>query len=324
MTTAVDIFAGMGGWSTGAVRTGIEVVAAINHDAVAIAAHNLAHPTTRHYEQDVSNFPWAALTGIDVVLASPSCKDDTPASQPSKRGTGGNGQVNTQLVLEQRERDRNTAWSTIEAIATIKPRLALIENVQEFYIREDFNAWRSALSALGYHVRCHTINAWKYGAVVDRPRAVITAMRDRPVELHEFWWAGVKKGMRDCLDYESDPRCRWRPVDSKPERLRNLIRTKQAESRMSFGILNNVGDGVRMRHLDELAPSFTTQTGTQLMLVDHDRVRILNPLELTRMMGWLDGEIEHALPRQRKVAARLIGNAISPAMTEGVLETCRL
>lgn len=197
--------------------------------------------------------------------------------------------------------------------------MVLVENVVQFYRRHDFPAWRLALQGLGYEVREHTINAQDYGAAVDRPRAVITAARGEAIELAAEWLPNGRLTMNDCLDLDEWEGNRWAPISSKPEKTRRLIRTKQRESRMTRGILNNVGDGVRMRSLDESAPSFTTQTGTQLMLVDGDRVRILNPLELTRMMGWFDREVQLALPPQRKLAAKLIGNAISPAMTEGVI-----
>ena len=123
--------------------------------------------------------------------------------------------------------------------------------------------------------------------------------------------------MTDCLDADEYEGNRWYEIDRKPTRTRDLIRTKQQESGLARGILNNVGDGVRMRSTDDLAPTLTTQSGTQLMLVDGDRVRILNPYELARIMGWRDGECH--LPTARKDASRLVGNAIPVGLAEGII-----
>jgi site-specific DNA-cytosine methylase len=99
--------------------------------------------------------------------------------------------------------------------------------------------------------------------------------------------------------------------------MQRLIRSRQERAGFRRGILNNVGDGVRLRPLADLSPTLTTKSGSQLMLVDGDRVRILNPLELARIMGWEDSEV--ALPHNRGVASVLIGNAVPVPLAAGVL-----
>lgn len=321
MIPALDLFCGLGGWTTGAERTGrIQVRAALNHNAQAIDAHSSAHPGAAHFAQDAAEFPFDTLrehVGGGFLLASPSCRDFSGAGRPAAKGTGGNGKVDLAALATRRTAERNTAWAVVSAVESLAPRVALIENVREFYAWALFPAWTAALEALGYTVRAHELNAADYGGATDRVRGFVTATRGPALDLAPTWGAG--RGARcvaDCLDDDEHAGNRWADVGAKPERTRDLIRAKQRESGLRRGILNNVGDGVRMRRVDELAPTLTTQSGTQLMLVDGDRVRILNPYELARIMGWRDSDV--ILPRQRKIASRLIGNAIPVELAQGI------
>jgi DNA (cytosine-5)-methyltransferase 1 len=75
----VDLFAGGGGASTGvesAMKRKVDI--AINHDAVALAAHKRNHPETLHLEANLWEVrPREATGGKPVFLlwASPDCKD---------------------------------------------------------------------------------------------------------------------------------------------------------------------------------------------------------------------------------------------------------
>lgn len=321
MIPALDLFCGLGGWTAGATRTGrIDVRAALNHNPDAIGAHSSAHPGTAHYCQDAAEFPFETLRGVvggGLLLASPSCRDFSSAGRPAARGVGGNGTVDLAKLATMRQSERNTAWAVVSAVEALEPRTLLVENVREFYAWRLFPAWVAALEALGYAIQSHELNAADYGGATDRLRAFVTATRGARLVLAPTWGKG--RGARcvgDCLDADNAEGNLWHAIDAKPGRTRDLIRAKQRESGIRRGILNNVGDGVRMRDLGDLAPTLTTQSGTQLMLVDGDRVRILNPMELARVQGWRDAEV--TLPANRKTASRLIGNAIPVELAEGI------
>lgn len=53
MTTAIDLFAGLGGWSAGARAAGVQVLWAANHWPVAVEWHSANHPETQHVCQDL-------------------------------------------------------------------------------------------------------------------------------------------------------------------------------------------------------------------------------------------------------------------------------
>lgn len=150
----IDNFAGGGGASTGIeLATGRAVDAAINHDPDAILMHQTNHPQTRHYCESVWDVdPWEVTRGRPVGLAwfSPDCKHFSKAkgSKPVDRNI------------------RGLAWIVLKWAGTVKPRVIILENVEEFQtwgpVRkgkpmksrrgETFRKWKEQLQALGYEI----------------------------------------------------------------------------------------------------------------------------------------------------------------------------
>ncbi|CAM3769048.1 DNA cytosine methyltransferase [Rahnella victoriana] len=116
----VDNFAGGGGASTGIeMATGRSVDIAINHDENAIAMHSTNHPETLHYCESVFDVdPIAATAGRPVGLAwfSPDCRHFSKAkgSKPVKKEI------------------RGLAWIVIRWALAKRPRVMMLENVEEF------------------------------------------------------------------------------------------------------------------------------------------------------------------------------------------------
>lgn len=116
----VDNFAGGGGASTGIeMATGYSVDIAINHDPEAIRMHKVNHPNTKHYCENVwAVDPVKACEGHPVALAwfSPDCKHFSKAK-------GG------------KPKDKNIrglAWVACRWAALVRPRVIMLENVEEF------------------------------------------------------------------------------------------------------------------------------------------------------------------------------------------------
>lgn len=116
----VDNFAGGGGASTGIeMATGRSVDIAINHDENAIAMHTTNHPDTLHYCESVFDVdPIAATGGAPVGLAwfSPDCRHFSKAK--------GGAPVETKI--------RGLAWVVIRWALAKRPRVMMLENVEEF------------------------------------------------------------------------------------------------------------------------------------------------------------------------------------------------
>lgn len=116
----VDNFAGGGGASTGIeMAIGRSVDIAINHDENAIAMHETNHPETLHYCESVFDIdPVAATAGQPVGLAwfSPDCRHFSKAK--------GGAPVKKEI--------RGLAWIVIRWALTKRPRVMMLENVEEF------------------------------------------------------------------------------------------------------------------------------------------------------------------------------------------------
>ena len=116
----VDNFAGGGGASTGIeMAIGRSVDIAINHDPNAVAMHTTNHPDTLHYCESVYDVnPLVATAGRPVGLAwfSPDCRHFSKAkgSKPVEKSI------------------RGLAWIVLRWALTVRPRVMMLENVEEF------------------------------------------------------------------------------------------------------------------------------------------------------------------------------------------------
>lgn len=177
----VDNFAGGGGASTGIfMATGRHPDIAINHDPEAIAMHKINHPGAKHYCEDVFSIdPAAVCAGRPVGLAwfSPDCKHFSKAK--------GGKPVNKKI--------RGLAWVVVKWARTVKPRIIILENVEEFETwgpltpegkpcpeRKGltFRLWWKQLERLGYQIDKKEIRACDYGAPTIRKRLFIVARCD--------------------------------------------------------------------------------------------------------------------------------------------------
>ncbi|MDR3599391.1 MAG: DNA cytosine methyltransferase [Desulfosporosinus sp.] len=177
----VDSFAGGGGASTGiSLAIGRSVDIAINHDPEAIAMHTANHPDTVHYCESVWKVdPRKATKGQSVALfwLSPDCKHFSKAKggKPVEKGI------------------RGLAWIAVRWAATVKPRVIMLENVEEFktwgpLLRDGmpdkdkkgrtFNAFINALKRKGYQVDHRELRACDYGAPTIRKRFFLIARCD--------------------------------------------------------------------------------------------------------------------------------------------------
>lgn len=176
----VDNFAGGGGASTGIeLAIGRSVDIAINHDPAAIAMHKANHPTSKHYCENVWEVdPKEATHGQPVGLAwfSPDCKHFSKAKGGKPRD----------------KKIRGLAWIVLKWAGTVRPRVIILENVEEFQTwgplkkgkpiknkkGETFNKWKKQLELLGYKIEHRELRACDYGAPTIRKRFFLIARND--------------------------------------------------------------------------------------------------------------------------------------------------
>lgn len=177
----IDNFAGGGGASTGIeLATGYSVDIAINHDPEAIKMHKANHPNTKHYCENVwAVDPVKACKGHPVGLAwfSPDCKHFSKAK-------GG------------KPKDKNIrglAWVACRWAGLVRPRVIMLENVEEFKTwgplnrrhhpikakqGKTFEKFVQQLTDMGYVVEFKELIAADYGAPTMRKRFFMIARCD--------------------------------------------------------------------------------------------------------------------------------------------------
>lgn len=176
----VDYFAGGGGASTGIELAARRPVAiAVNHDPDAILMHKTNHPYTEHLQVSVWDVdPVQVCRGRPVGLAwfSPDCKHFSKAK--------GAALVDRNI--------RGLAWIVLRFAAKVRPRVIMLENVEEFQtwgpvrkgkpvkskVGQTFRKWKQQLSDLGYAIEHRELVAADYGAPTTRKRFVLVARCD--------------------------------------------------------------------------------------------------------------------------------------------------
>jgi len=167
---AIDLFAGAGGFSTGAVMARCKVVYAANHWPAAVQVHANNHPDTLHVCQDLQQADWREVPAHDILLASPACQGHSRARGKER---------------PHHDAQRSTAWAVVSAVECHRPAFAVIENVVEYAQWTLFPAWCSAMHALGYALAPHIIDAADHGVPQHRRRLFIVASRSKhPMDLH--------------------------------------------------------------------------------------------------------------------------------------------
>lgn len=181
----IDNFAGGGGTSEGLEQAfGRPVDIAINHDPEALAMHALNHPHTRHLCESVWEVDPIAVTKnqpVALVWLSPDCKHFSKA----KGGTPVNKHI------------RGLAWVGMRWVALCKPRVLMLENVEEFQTwgplivapdgtskpdperkGKTFQSFVRQLRQHGYQVEWRELRACDFGAPTIRKRLFLIARRD--------------------------------------------------------------------------------------------------------------------------------------------------
>ena len=226
MTTAtptflfVDLFAGAGGTTTGAEQSGVcRVLAAVNHDPVAISSHSANHPHVEHFVEDIRTLDTSELVRIVsrararhphaklVLWGSPDCTHFSRAkSGPKNRDT------------------RSLADEMPRYARALQPDYIKVENVEEFtswgplddagrpisrHEGRDYMRWVQSITSLGYHYQYRILNAADYGAHTSRRRYFgVFAKQGLPIVWPEPTHA--KAPGRGGLF--ADHRQPWRPV----------------------------------------------------------------------------------------------------------------
>lgn len=299
---AIDLFAGAGGFSTGARMAGARVLWAANHWPLAVQWHAANHPDVEHACQDLQQADFRTAPAHDLLLASPACQGHSPA-----RGR------------EQPHHDaqRATAWAVVTCAEVHRPPAVIVENVPAYASWVLYPAWCAAMSALGYALAPMVLDAADHGVPQQRRRLFIVATRSKhPIELRLP--RRPHRAAGEVIDFQAG---RWSPIARPGRSQRTLARI--AAGRRQFGQrflapYYGSGSGETGRSLER--PIGTLTTRARWAVIDGDRMRMVSAVEGRKLMGF---PADYALPANEAQAWHLIGNAVAPAVACDVIQALR-
>jgi DNA (cytosine-5)-methyltransferase 1 len=323
--TAIDLFSGCGGLSTGLLDAGVQVVAGFDKDAPSIHAfdYNHVYRGAKGHVADLASIKGsqilelAGVSDVDILAGGPPCQ---PFSIAGKR-----------KGLED-ERG-GLVFRFVDLVDEIRPRVAIFENVQNFARFDNGRALValiSSLEELGYSVRHAILNAADYGVPQGRKRVFVVAIRgitsfsfpppvthvESPTlfgNLSSFVTAREAIGeLPDVHDIEA------RDI---PNHEPTMHGQKMLEA------FANLAPGARDRksfhdRLHPDRPSFTLRAGSgnfsPLRPVHYARDRVVTVRESARLQGFSDDFIwPDPLPRLQQY--RQVGNAVPPPLANAVI-----
>jgi DNA (cytosine-5)-methyltransferase 1 len=297
---AIDLFAGAGGFSTGAVMAGCNVVWAANHWPAAVQVHANNHPGTTHVCQDLQQADWTAVPAHDLLMASPACQGHSRARGKERA---------------HHDAQRSTAWAVVSAAECHLPAVVLVENVPEYAKWQLFPAWCAAMHALGYALAPMILDAADHGVAQHRRRLFIVGTRSKhPIALSLP--ASPHVGSASIIDFAAG---KWSAINRPGRASATLERI--AAGRAQHGrrfVTAYYGNEKGGRSLDR--PLGTITTRDRWAVIDGDRMRMVNVEECRAAMGF---PAAYQLPARQKDAMHMLGNAVVPPVARDVILAIR-
>lgn len=302
MIDAVDLFAGAGGFSTGARMAGCRVLWAANHWPLAVQYHAANHPGTEHACQDLQQADFRQAPAHDLLLASPACQGHSPARGKDK---------------PHHDAQRATAWAVVTCAEVHAPQVVVVENVVHFSAWKLYPAWCAAMHALGYALAPMVLDAADSGVPQHRRRLFVVATRSKhPIQLRLPQREHVAASA--AINLQAG---RWSPIERPGRSTRTLARI--AAGRRAFGeqfVAPYYGSGSGETGRSLQRPIGTLTTRARWAVINGDRMRMVLASEGRELMGF---PADYQLPANEAQAWHLIGNAVAPVQACDVINAIR-
>lgn len=175
--TAIDLFCGAGGSSTGLVSAGVRVMTAVNHWKLAIETHSTNHPNTDHDLTDIRLTHPKRYPKTDIFWASPECTNHSLAKGRKRKNIDqldlwGNTQVDP-----EEERSRATMREVVEFAQYHQYNIIIVENVIDIRYWAHYDHWLQDMINLGYEQKALYLNAQFFGVPQSRDRIYVVFWR---------------------------------------------------------------------------------------------------------------------------------------------------
>lgn len=315
----LDLFCGAGGSSYGARQAGAEIVAAIDNWQTAVDTYNANFGEGKARCEDIFETNVESLHkeigDIDLILASPECTNHSKA-----KGKG-----------DRCERSRETALEVIRFASVFKPIWIVIENVEEMQDWPRHHELKLKLEKLGYKCVEVMLNAQDFGVPQSRRRLfMLCSLIGVPEKLTPPQENGAKvqdiitknRYTLNLLRTERRAKATLAKADFAIEQMQRAGEKLQPFLIVYYGSAK-AGGGGGWQKLDKPLRTITTLDRFGYVVPgltrDEDRIRMLQPDELKRAMGY-DDDFKFASGITRRDKIKLMGNGVCPPVMRAIVE----
>ncbi len=324
--TAIDLFAGCGGISTGLLDAGVRVLAGFDHDKRSIEAYNYNHNYrgTSGFVVDIGRvhaselLQYAGVDAVDMIVGGPPCQAFSIAGK--RKGL---------------EDERATLiWDYLRIVKALQPAVFVLENVANLakFDNGQILSWiTEEAESVGYCVRSHVLSVSDYGVPQLRKRLFIMGMLGAssfdfpPMRTHgnigiqaDLFSQAIapfpttQQAIGDLPDVETTE-ARLIPNHEPTVHSAAML---EAFSRLEPGKRDRKSYHDRL-HPDRLAYTLRAGSGnfSPLRPVHYKYNRVITVRESARLQGFSDDFIwQDTIPRLQQY--RQVGNAVPPPVAK--------
>lgn len=319
--TAVDLFSGCGGCTSGLKRAGFEVLGAVELDDVASSVYRLNHPEVWIWNSDI-----ALLSGEELIRSVhlDVGELDLLAGCPPCQGFSTVRTLNGSRPARDSRND--LIWEFDRLISSLLPKTVMLENVPGLSTDWRMQRFVQALEGRDYKVTYRVLDAAEYGVPQRRRRLIMLASRLGAVSLARP--TGRRRTVRDAIGALARAGSSGDWIHDLPEKRSPTIASLIRKIPTNGGSRTDLPDEMQLAchkrcdgfkdiygrmAWDEVAPTLTTGC------FNPSKGRFLHPRE-HRAITMREAALLQTFPRSYRFPqgigklrlAALIGNALPP------------
>ncbi|MGJ0429047.1 DNA cytosine methyltransferase [Methylobacter sp.] len=170
--TAIDLFSGCGGLTTGLRQAGYKVLAAVEIDQKARETYALNHKSVWLAEYDIRSANPIEI--MEALKLNPGDLDLLAGCPPCQ----GFSRMRKRNKVRSARDDRNALIDDFARFALVmRPKLIMMENVPGLADYYRFRGFKKNLENAGYQIRIEVLDVSKFGVAQRRKRLILSASR---------------------------------------------------------------------------------------------------------------------------------------------------